>query len=482
MRTAHELLAGATPSAGTPSIHLSGAQAEELTNAAILQDWSQYLSFEPNLYFRPQDLDELTSFLNGILQGFLKKSHIRIPGSLHSCSDIYRSDAIIDVRALPKTLEWNDDNTVVTASANWPLHDFLLEASARGKSLSATGGTDAQTLAGLISTNTAPATSQHTIYELLEWVEYLTIDEASKSVVEKRVSKTDPAFPAIVCSLGAIGLLTKVQFSLIDEPFFKTIQKVVPLDEVLQDVASTSQKYDFWRIDWLQETNKGLLWAANRIPRDQADPNGDYKPDQSESILKFVFTLLEKLKIGANGPLLDDPMRFIYATMAALYGTVEANGPLRNMLPVDRRAPLHVAMAEWSFNPADLNNVLARCREYYQQNGWPNLPIEIELTKTDNHFMSPWNWDGLEYIVKFNFMYLTDICQTDEEKAGISTHLQGLWEHLMQAGIQFKAHWGKLNFMDYAFVQAHHKLDQFTPFIQELFLNPYLSERLRPPA
>jgi hypothetical protein len=361
-------------------------------------------------------------------------------------------------------------------SANWHLHDFLLALSAHGKSISATGGTDHQTLAGLISTATAPATPRHRLYDLLEWVEYLTIDEASQSVVEQRVSKTDPAFSAVIGSLGAIGILTKVQFRLIDEPYFETIQKIVKLKEVLTDMAQTSQKYDFWRIDWIPDTDEGLLWAATRIP--QADPNGDYSDDQAENILKSIFNLLDKIE--SAGPLLDTAMRLVYRGITLTYGETKASGPLRNMLPVDRRAPLHVAMAEWSFNPVDLNRLMACCTDYYQHKGWPNLPIEIELTKTDNYFMSPWNWPGLEYIVKFNFMYLTDISGTASEKADILAHLRGLWDHLRQANIPFKAHWGKINFMDYQFVCDQYRFDQFKPFIRSMFLNPYLTDRFNP--
>jgi hypothetical protein len=442
------------------------------------QDWAHFILFQPQLYFRPQDLAKLNRFLTGLQQGLFQPRHARVLGGLHSCSDICISDAIIDVSDLPRTIEFNADHTLVTASANWHLHDFLLALSEQGKSLSATGGTDQQTLAGLISTTTAPATPHHRLYDLLEWVEYMTLDEASQSVVERRVSKTDPAFPAVVGSLGAIGILTKVQFRLIDEPYFETIQKIIKLKEVLTDVAQTSQKYDFWRIDWIPDTDEGLLWAATRIP--QADPNGDYAADQAENILKSVFNLLDKFE--SAGPLLDTAMRLVYGGIARTYGEVKASGPLRNMLPVDRRAPLHVAMAEWSFNPADLNNVLERCREYYRLKGWPNLPIEIELTRTDDYFMSPWNWPGLEYIVKFNFMYLTDISGTASEREDILIHLHGLWDHLVQAGIPFKAHWGKINFMDYPFVRDHYRFDQFQAYICPLFLNPYLIDRFNPAA
>ena len=65
------------------------------------------------------------------------------------------------------------------ASANVSLHDFLAELGRHGKSVTATGGTDHQTLAGLISTGTAPASSRHALYELLEWVELVTVDAAT---------------------------------------------------------------------------------------------------------------------------------------------------------------------------------------------------------------------------------------------------------------------------------------------------------------
>ncbi len=319
------------------------------------QDWARFVSFQPRLYFRPQDLAELKRFLAGVQQGLFQPGQLRVLGGLHSCSDICVSDTIVDVSDLPRTIEFDADFTQVTVSANWHLHDFLLALSAHGKAISATGGTDEQTLAGLISTTTAPATPRHRLYDLLEWVEYVTIDEASQSVVERRVSKADPAFSAVIGSLGAIGILTTVQFRLIDEPYFETIQKIIKLKDVLTDIDRTSQMYDFWRIDWIPDTDEGLLWAATRVP--QADPNGDYAADQAENILKYVFNLLDKH--ASAGPLLDRAMRLVYRGIITTYGETKASGPLRTMLPVDRRAPLHVAMAEWSFDPADLQRLMA---------------------------------------------------------------------------------------------------------------------------
>jgi hypothetical protein len=452
--------------------------ADNEGNRLTIGDWARFVSFQPQLYFRPQNLDELKSFISDLNQDSSKKRKVRVLGGLHSCSDICVSDAIIDVSDLPKTIEFNDDNSTVTVTANWHLHEFLLSVSERGKALSATGGTDHQTLAGLISTNTAPATPHHALYDLLDWVEYITIDGDAGVVIEKRVSKSDPAFLALICSLGAVGILTKVQFRLVDEPYFETIQKPVQLNEILKDLDQTSQKYEFWRIDWIPDTDQGLLWAAYR--KTDADRDGDYPDDQSENILMALFQVLDKIE--SAGPLLDDAMRLVYAGLVMVYGETKVSGPLRTMLPVDRRAPLHVAMAEWGFNPADLQRLLQSCRDYYRKNGWPNLPIEIELTKTDQYYMSAWNWPGLDYIVKFNFMYLTDVSQSGQEREKIVDHLHGLWDHLIQAGIPFKAHWGKINFMDYDFVRSHFELESFKPFICPMFLNKYLEDRLLPPS
>jgi hypothetical protein len=77
-------------------------------------------------------------------------------------------------------------------------------------------------------------------------------------------------------------------------------------------------------------------------------------------------------------------------------------------------------------------------------------------------------------------MYLTEVCRSPGEKEQIHAHLRGLWEHLHRAGIPFKAHWGKVNFIDPEFVRANHDFESFKPLISPIFLNDYLAERLGP--
>ena len=450
------------------------------TAQPVIEDWSRVVSFRPRLYHKPQSIDQVKRFLEAVHHGSLGVSHVRTLGSLHSCAEICADDAVLDLSDLPVQLNFSPGDSTVTASAHCTLHHFLHECSLRGKSLLATGGTDAQALAGIISTNTAPATPSRSVYDLLDWAEFIAVDPATGAAVKRRIQRGDANFPAVVGSLGALGVISQVQFRLVDQPYFEVEMKVIPLAEVLDDLDTTSTRYDFWRVNWLPKSNQGLLWRAKQVPPDQAAPEGDYEEDGAENLLKFVFMLWDQVGQGAAGPLLDPVMATVYRLMAAFYNLnpVRASGPLRNMLPVDRRAPLHVAMAEWAFRPTDLTRVMRVCRDYFRGKGWPNIPTEIELTKTDQFYMSPWNWPGLNYIVKFNFMYLTEVCLTPAEMQLIFTHLRGLWDRLVAEGIPFKPHWGKINFMDHAFVAQEFNLAAFKPLVQPMFLNPYLRARL----
>ncbi len=121
--------------------------------------------------------------------------------------------------------------------------------------------------------------------------------------MERRIARGDADFPAVVCSLGLLGVLTRVRFRLVDELHFDVVQKIVDLDDVLADLDATSAKYDFWRVNWAPKSEKALLWAATAVPREQSKPDGDYSTDQSEHVLDVVFKVLDKL--ADTGPLLS---------------------------------------------------------------------------------------------------------------------------------------------------------------------------------
>jgi hypothetical protein len=52
------------------------------------------------------------------------------------------------------------------------------------------------------------------------------------------VARSDPEFRAAICSLGLLGVLTRVRFSVVDELYFDVVQKIVDMDDALRRVPS----------------------------------------------------------------------------------------------------------------------------------------------------------------------------------------------------------------------------------------------------
>ena len=177
-----------------------------------------------------------------------------------------------------------------------------------------------------------------------------------------------------------------------------------------------------------------------------------------------------------DGPFLNLPLQLMYDYLTKNYPSDPTTGPMRYIIPCDRLAPLPCAMAEWSFDPADLPKVMDVCKTYFNANKWPNLPVEIECTRTDTYLMSAWNWPGLPYIVKLNFQYLTAFLD-DSGKAEVVVHLKGVWDALNAAGLRFKAHWGKINFNTPPVVAKNYGLAAFLPHVKPMFMNDYLRQR-----
>ena len=452
-----------------------------MSAAPRVQDWAGVIDFSPRAYHAPNCLDELKAVLAGVMHQGMNGGALRILGGMHSCSAIFQSDFVIDTSRLP--LEFTvappatDGTARVVASAFMHVHEFLARAAEHGLSLTALGGTDAQTLAGLIATNTSGATIRTTVYETLAWVEYLTVAADGTSIETRRVERGAPDFNGMIASLGAIGMMTRVAFDLVPQLFFDAGMELRPLMGVLDNLDAMNAQYDFWRIEWLPDNDDvGNFWWAKRTPG-QGNPNGDYPPDKIEGLLRQVISFDDKAFSG--GPLLDPMLKAAYGMMITAYQPTTANGPMRNMIPVDRLAPIKVAMAEWSFAPADLTRAMDCCRSYFSAKGWPNLSIEIQCSLKDDYWMSAWNWPGVpeSYIVKLNFQYITDSLSADE-KAQMTTHLKGLWDALDAAGILFKAHWGKMNFLDPKRIAALYQPEHFMPLVKPLFLNDYLKARL----
>lgn len=63
-------------------------------HSGVLEDWGKLISFRPNLVPRPTSTDELRVMLERLHRGEFRSDRVRVPGSLHSCSEIVVADAL----------------------------------------------------------------------------------------------------------------------------------------------------------------------------------------------------------------------------------------------------------------------------------------------------------------------------------------------------------------------------------------------------
>jgi hypothetical protein len=88
-----------------------------------------------------------------------------------------------------------------------------------------------------------------------------------------------------------------------------------------------------------------------------------------------------------------------------------------------------------------------------------------------------WNWDGLPYIVKLNFMYLTEVCKEPAERAAIVSRCAGSGITSSAPASRSRRSGGRFNLIDAEFASRNHDVDGFLPLVSPR-LNSYLEERL----
>jgi FAD/FMN-containing dehydrogenase len=61
-----------------------------MSERPVMTDWAELISFRPDRVFRPRSLEELKAALE---QVHARQGRVRVPGSMHSCSEIVVADA-----------------------------------------------------------------------------------------------------------------------------------------------------------------------------------------------------------------------------------------------------------------------------------------------------------------------------------------------------------------------------------------------------
>ncbi|CAG8433457.1 5291_t:CDS:2 [Ambispora gerdemannii] len=209
------------------------------------RNWSSTFKCVPELYFRPKSEDELVNIVN-----LARENHktIKVVGSGHSPSDLAcTNEYMINLDDLNHVLEFDPKSRIITVEAGIRLFQLNQELKWRGIALSNLGAISDQSIAGAISSATHGTGIN--FGNLSTQVIGLTMITASGKKIHCSEVKDAEIFKAALCSVGALGIITRVTIQCEPEFRLEAEQQPMKLDTILNDlkeIVCSAEHVRFW--------------------------------------------------------------------------------------------------------------------------------------------------------------------------------------------------------------------------------------------
>jgi FAD/FMN-containing dehydrogenase len=89
------------------------------------------------------------------------------------------------------------------------------------------------------------------------------VNGLAEVVVCSQKEKPD-IFKAVLCSLGALGIVTKLTLKLVPTFRLECHEKVMTFSDVMDQYSTLIKQNDFFRFWWIPHTEKCVVWRANK--------------------------------------------------------------------------------------------------------------------------------------------------------------------------------------------------------------------------
>ena len=145
------------------------------------------------------------------------------------------------------------------------------EAYKYGLTIPNLGSIDAQSIAGAIATATHGSSLRHGL--LSESVRSLRIVLSNGHAVRCSNEQNQDLFRAALISLGALGIITEVEFQMTETYNIEWEQKLVTLDDILTRWNTTLwTEREFTRVWWMPYMKRAIIWSADRTAKPLRPP------------------------------------------------------------------------------------------------------------------------------------------------------------------------------------------------------------------
>ena len=231
--------------------------------------WAKTFQSRPELYIQPQSLEEIQKVVNLARRC---RRRLVVVGCGHSPSDLTcTSSWMVNLDDYSSVMKVDRQKKMMVVGSGIRVRQMGTEALKYGLTIPNLGSIDAQSIAGAIATATHGSSLKHGI--LSENVRSLQIVLSNGHAVRCSNSQNQDLFRAALISLGALGIITEVEFQMIDNYNIEWEQKLVTLDDILTrwDTTLWTQK-EFTRVWWMPYMKRAIIWSAERTEQPVRPP------------------------------------------------------------------------------------------------------------------------------------------------------------------------------------------------------------------
>lgn len=249
------------------------------TKQVFHKTWAGTFYCKPQAIFQPTNLDQIKELIK---QARLNKKTIMTVGSGHSPSDLtMTTEWLCNLDKFNSVLKQEEfygpsesgtevkyvDLTVEAGIRIYELNTYLKQHKLAIQNL---GSISDQLIAGLISTGTHGSTQYHGLVS--QQVVSLQILNSEGKLVTCSSIENAHIFRAAMLSLGKIGIITQVTIRTCPQYTIKSLQEIIPFEQLLNEWDSLWLQSEFIRIWWYPYTGNCILWRASKSEEPLSEP------------------------------------------------------------------------------------------------------------------------------------------------------------------------------------------------------------------
>ncbi|KAG2194599.1 hypothetical protein INT46_002589 [Mucor plumbeus] len=343
------------------------------------QNWAKTFKCTPELLFEPtteaqvQKVILLAKSLNKPLKAF---------GCGHSPSDLACSPGfMINIDKMNNLLSVNTKTCRATVEAGMSLHKLHQVLRENGLALSNLGSISDQTIAGVMATATHGTGAEYGCLSTM--IVDLTLITADGKILFCSPTENIDVFEAARCSLGALGIITRM--TLQAEPDFKleANQKPYKFSDILNDWDNVIHSAEHARVWWYPHTDDCVVWRANRTTKEISRTGPSFLMERGYGFHAYQ-ALLNITRYSTY--LIPYLTKLMFNTLHSQpVNVVDVSNKVFNF---DCLFPQYVN--EWAIDWKDAPDALRKLDKFINDNDLKvHFPVEIRFVDEDDVWLSP---------------------------------------------------------------------------------------------